>query len=110
MPGDDRASPNIDQKKRADTTLTGDHARHSVGRVPADPTDDQWIDDESQRIGRRIREVREHHNLTQEAVVLGVPMNRRYYQQIEAGQANPSLRTLLRIARAIGVPVGELLR
>lgn len=53
---------------------------------------------------------REHHNLTQEAVILAVPTNRRCYRQIEAGQANPSLRTLLRIARAIGVPIGELVR
>ncbi|MYU25503.1 helix-turn-helix domain-containing protein [Streptomyces sp. SID8352] len=68
------------------------------------------MDTEGQRIGRRIREVREHHNLTQEKVFLAVPMNRAHYQAIEAGRANPTLRLLLRIARVIGVPVSELVR
>ncbi|MGI3198460.1 helix-turn-helix domain-containing protein [Streptomyces sp. GTA36] len=70
--------------------------------------EDEWLDTEGQRIGRRIREVRESHNLTQERVILAVPMNRAHYQDIEAGRANPTLRTLLRIARAIGVPLREL--
>ncbi|MFI9823218.1 helix-turn-helix transcriptional regulator [Streptomyces sp. NPDC052013] len=79
--------------------------------MPADQIDDdEWIHAEGQRIGRRIRQVREHHNLTQEAVVLAVPINRAHYQDIEAGRANPTLRTLLRIARAIGVPIDELFR
>ncbi|MGW5126665.1 helix-turn-helix domain-containing protein [Streptomyces sp. NPDC004069] len=76
--------------------------------MPTDLTD-EWIDHEVSRIGQRIREVREHRNLTQERVFLAVPMNRAHYQDIEAGRANPTLRTLLRIARAIGVDVDELM-
>ena len=49
-------------------------------------------------------------DLTQEEVLLAVPMNRSFYQQIEGGEANPSLEMLLRIARAIGVTISELLR
>lgn len=71
-----------------------------------DLTDDE-IEHETRRIGRRIRDVREHHNLTQEAVFLAVPMSRNHFQAIEAGRANPTLRTLVRIAHAIGVPVEE---
>ena len=77
--------------------------------MPSDPPDDEWLQ-ERQRIGSRIREAREHHNLTQETVVLTIPMNRSYYQDIEAGRGNPTLDTLLSIAKAIGVPLGELLR
>ncbi|MBT2414849.1 helix-turn-helix transcriptional regulator [Streptomyces sp. ISL-12] len=65
---------------------------------------------DAQRIGRRIREVREHKNLTQEQLLLAVSMNRAYYQDIEAGRANPTLRTLLRIARALDVPLADLVR
>jgi transcriptional regulator with XRE-family HTH domain len=78
--------------------------------VPADLTDDQWLRDEGQRIGQRIRETREYRNLTQEQVFLAVPMNRAHYQDIEAGRANPTLRTLLRIARTLEVPFAELVR
>ncbi|MGW1271279.1 helix-turn-helix domain-containing protein [Streptomyces sp. NPDC002491] len=75
----------------------------------SDPPDDPWTQ-ERQRIGNRIRDVRMDHNLTQEAVVLAIPMNRSYYQNIEAGRANPTLDTLLDIADAIGVPLIELVR
>ena len=74
------------------------------------PGDDEWLLHERRRIGRRISATREDRNLTQEKVYLSVPINRAYYQEIEAGQANPSLTMLLRIARAIGVPISDLLR
>ncbi|WP_399142127.1 helix-turn-helix domain-containing protein [Streptomyces sp. NBUA17] len=76
--------------------------------MPQDPHDDEF-EREAQRIGRQIRDVREHHGLTQERVFLAVPMNRAYYQDIEAGRANPTLYTLVRIAHAIGVPVRDLM-
>lgn len=60
------------------------------------------------RIGRAIRDARIDRNLTQEAVVLAIPMNRSYYQDIEAGKANPTLDTLLAIASAIGVPLADI--
>jgi len=75
--------------------------------MSADLPDDQ-LDREVQRIGQRIREVREHRKLTQEKVFLAVPMNRAHYQDIEAGRANPTLRTLLRIAHVLDVPLAEL--
>jgi transcriptional regulator with XRE-family HTH domain len=77
--------------------------------MPADLPDAQF-DRDAQRIGQRIREVREEKNLTQERVFLSVPMNRAHYQDIEAGRANPTLRTLLRIAHVLGVPLSELVR
>ena len=76
--------------------------------MPADLPDEPQIDDEVLRIGQRIRTAREYHRLTQEAVFLAVPMNRSHYQDIEAGRAIPTVRTLLRIAAAIGVPLRDL--
>jgi len=73
--------------------------------VPADDPDDQWLEAEAQRIGSRIRELREWRNFTQEQVYLAVPMNRAHYQDIEAGRANPTLRTLLRIAWALDIRI-----
>lgn len=49
-------------------------------------------------------------NLTQEQVVLAIPMNRSYYQDIESGKGNPTLDALLDIADAIGVELAELVR
>lgn len=93
------------------TGLTYDHAGQSVCRVLPDPPDDhQWLLRERQRIGRRIRDERMDRNLTQEAVFLAVPLTRSFYQEIESGQANPTLDMLLRIARALGVTISDLLR
>jgi transcriptional regulator with XRE-family HTH domain len=79
--------------------------------VPRDlPDDDDWLQRERIRIGRRIRDARMDHDLTQEEVFLAVPLTRSFYQEIEGGRANPSLETLLRIARVIGVPIADLLR
>jgi transcriptional regulator with XRE-family HTH domain len=77
--------------------------------VLRDPPDDGWLLRERQRIGKHIRDARVDRNLTQEAVFLAVPLNRAYYQQVEAGAANPTLDMLLRIARVIGVPIDVLL-
>jgi transcriptional regulator with XRE-family HTH domain len=75
--------------------------------VPAELADDERLLHERRRIGRSIRDAREARNLTQEQVFLAVPVNRAYYQQIESGEANPSLNMLLRLSWAIGAPVDE---
>jgi transcriptional regulator with XRE-family HTH domain len=77
--------------------------------LPDPPDDREWLLRESQRIGRRIRDERIDRNLTQEAVFLRVPLTRSFYQEIESGQANPTLDTLLRISRVLGVTI-DLLR
>lgn len=78
--------------------------------MPPHLTDDhEWLLRERQRIGRRIRDERLDRNLTQEAVFLRIPLTRSFYQEIESGQANPTLDMLLRIARVLGVTV-DLLR
>ncbi len=82
-----------------------------VCRVTSDLTDDNaWIFRELQRIGRSIRKARMDRNLTEEDMLLDVPMNQSYYQDIEAGRANPTLDTLLRIARVLDVPLADLVR
>jgi len=77
--------------------------------VSRDLTEDPWLHDR-QHIGRAIQDARLHRNLTQEQVFLAVPMNRSFYQDIEAGAANPTLDTLLAVAAAIGVPLADLVR
>lgn len=41
---------------------------------------------------------------------LAVPLNRSYYQDVEAGRANPTLETLLSIARVLDMTLAELVR
>jgi transcriptional regulator with XRE-family HTH domain len=69
---------------------------------PQDP-DEQLLDDVSRRIG----ELRERAGLTQAQVAEAVGMTLTNYQRIEAGTQNLTLRTLGKVARALGVGVAE---
>ncbi|MGE3538477.1 MAG: helix-turn-helix domain-containing protein [Candidatus Tectimicrobiota bacterium] len=61
-----------------------------------------------QEFGRRLQRLRKARNLRQlDMGSLG--LNYKYYQRLELGQVNPTLLTLHRIARALGVSVAELL-
>jgi transcriptional regulator with XRE-family HTH domain len=77
--------------------------------VPDHPDDDAWLLRERRAIGNRIRAARMDQNLTQEKVFVAVPLSRSVYQEIESGQGNPTVSTLLRIARVLHVPITDLL-
>ena len=63
-----------------------------------------------QRLARRMRELRAGQGLTQEATAHRAGLIVRHFQKIEAGQVNITLRSLAKLAAALDVDVGELLR
>lgn len=73
------------------------------------PDDEAWLQAERRAVGNRIRTARLDRGLTQEEVLLAVPLSRSVYQEIETGIGNPTISTLLRIARALRVPITDLL-
>jgi transcriptional regulator with XRE-family HTH domain len=50
-----------------------------------------------------IRRARRHAALSQEGVASRAGIDYKRYQRLEAGRQNPTIRTLHRIAEAIGV-------
>lgn len=82
-----------------------------MGRVPRDlPEDDDWIRAHQAAVGMRLQAERLRQNLTQEVVYLAAGLDRRTLQAIEAGHGNPTLATLLRLARVLDVPLAELVQ
>lgn len=77
--------------------------------MPYPPGDDSLSSD-LRAIGDRIRVARLRRNRTQESVFLAAGVARSTYQEIEAGSADARIGTLIRIARALGVHVIDLLR
>ena len=62
------------------------------------------------RLDAVIRQLRERKNLTQEELAKKAGITRSHLSLLEAGhRRNPSLDVLKRLARALGVPVTELL-
>ncbi len=53
------------------------------------------------RTENRIKVLREHRQLTQQALADAVGMNRLYLSQIETGRATGGLKTLTRIAKVL---------
>ncbi len=60
--------------------------------------------------GDRVRSFRIELGLSQEALAYEADINRSYIASLEAGQRNPSLDLMARLAVALGVDLGELVR
>lgn len=58
--------------------------------------------------GKRLRELRKAQGYSQEGFALTVELDRTYIGGIERGERNPGLKTILRIAEALGVSAADL--
>jgi len=61
------------------------------------------------RLGRVIKRFREAGEMGQRDLAKRAKVTQGYIAQLEAGDKTPSLGVLKRLAKALGVPVGELL-
>ncbi len=60
------------------------------------------------RLGERVRTLRHQRGITRKALAAHAKVSERYLAQLEAGLGNCSIVLLRRIARAIGLPVTQL--
>jgi XRE family aerobic/anaerobic benzoate catabolism transcriptional regulator len=63
-----------------------------------------------ERLGQKLRSLRDSRGLSQEQVARLAGMSTRYISQIEAGRGNVSILRLLDLTRALGIPLHEALR
>lgn len=59
-------------------------------------------------LGAQLRRLRLERRLTQEALAELASLNYKYIGRVELGKADPGADVLVRLARALRVPVGEL--
>ena len=59
-------------------------------------------------LGDNIRKIREAKNLTQKQVALSCKMDPGQYSRIEHNKTDPTLSTLVKIAKALGITLAEL--
>ncbi len=62
------------------------------------------------QVGERIREIRKEENLSLEALALRCDMNPAYVGHIERGIRNPTLFTLDRICKGLGISIEDLFK
>lgn len=61
-----------------------------------------------QVFGQVLRELRTRMGKTQEAVAFDAGLDRTYISMLERGLRQPSLETVLALARALGIPASEI--
>ncbi len=61
------------------------------------------------RLGHNLRRIRQEKGLSQEQFALEHDIDRTYISGIERGVRNPTIIVVEKIAKALGVSIGELL-
>jgi transcriptional regulator with XRE-family HTH domain len=62
-----------------------------------------------QGFGIAVRQFRETHGWSQEALAERADLNRSYLGEVERGRVIPSLATAQKLALALGIPLSQLL-
>lgn len=63
-----------------------------------------------QIVARNLRRLRNERKLSQEELAFRAKVDRSYISQLETGVYSPSVTMLGKLAKALGVEVGELLK
>ena len=61
------------------------------------------------QMGTRIRKLRETQGMSQAVLAKKARITREYINKLEAGRYDPTVGVITKLARALGVPVTELL-
>lgn len=62
-----------------------------------------------EQFGLRVQRLRKETGMSQEKFALSIEMDRTYLASVEAGKRNISLCNIEKIAKGLGLSVGELL-
>ena len=65
---------------------------------------------ESSQLGKNIKRIRTAKGITQGDIVRALGIGRGFISNIENGKANPTLGTISKIAKALGVPIEDLIK
>lgn len=62
----------------------------------------------AQKLGKRLHQLRLDAGLTQEKLSIATGLSQTYISGIETGKRNPSIKTLDKIAKALGVSLSVI--
>lgn len=61
-----------------------------------------------QRFGKNMKKIREANKMSQGDIYRATKIERAYISNLESGKQNPTLETIAKIAKALGVEIGDL--
>ena len=65
---------------------------------------------EQVKLGRNLKRIRTQKGVSQGDIARSLKVGRSFITNIENGKTNPTLNTIARIAKAVNVAVGELMK
>ncbi|OGE83808.1 MAG: DNA-binding protein [Candidatus Doudnabacteria bacterium RIFCSPHIGHO2_02_FULL_43_13b] len=65
---------------------------------------------EAQRLGENLKRIRKEKGISQGDIVRKLGMPKSFVSNIENGKTNPTLATIAKMAKAVGVSINELLK
>lgn len=68
------------------------------------------MESESKKLGENLKRIRMEKDITQGDIVRSLGMSRSFVSNIENGKTNPTLSTIAKLAKAIGVSIDELIK
>ena len=63
-----------------------------------------------QKFGKNMKQIREAKKMSQGDIYRATKIERAYISNLESGKQNPTLETIAKIAKAVGVTTDELLK
>jgi len=75
------------------------------------PTDILWImKNESEKLGKNLKRIRTEKAISQGDIARSFGVSRGFISNIENGKTNPTLTTITKLAKAVGVSSDKLLK
>ncbi len=65
---------------------------------------------ESTKFGKNLKRIRTEKGITQGDIVRSIGISRSSVSNIENGRTNPTLATIAKLAKALSVPIEELIK
>ncbi len=68
------------------------------------------MDTSAKKLGNNIKRVRLEKGMSQGDICRKLGVDRSYISNVESGKKNPTLSTITKLAKALGVSISELLK
>ena len=65
---------------------------------------------ESEKLGKNLKRIRTEKAISQGDIARSIEVSRGFISNIENGKTNPTLSTIAKLAKALGVSTDELLK
>ncbi len=69
-----------------------------------------YMQSESKKLGDNLKRLRTEKGISQGDIARELDVSRSFISNIENGKTNPTLSTITKIAKAVGVSTGELMK